>query len=73
MGHRFLGAVLFLLLALCLFEMAARLASDQRSGWGWFLAAGLVLAAVAVNLWTGENDKAGCPTCRKSTRGTDLE
>ena len=25
MGHRFLGAVLFLLPALCLFEMAARL------------------------------------------------
>jgi hypothetical protein len=72
MGHRFLGAMLFLLPALWLFEMAARLASDQRGGWGWFLAAGLILAGIAVNLWTGENE-ARRPACRKSTRGTDLE
>ena len=43
MGRRLTGSLMFLMPALSLFEMAGRLASDQRAGWGWFLFAGLVI------------------------------
>ncbi len=54
MGRRLTGSLVFLGTAIYLFEIARRLASDQREGWGWFLFAGLMLSAVSVNLWTGE-------------------
>jgi hypothetical protein len=54
MGRRLTGCVLFLLPTMCLFEIAGRLASDQRGGWGWFLFTGLMLSGIAHNVWTGE-------------------
>ena len=72
MGRRLMGCVMFLGAATFLFEVAGRLASDQRAGWGWFLLAGLILSGVAVNLWTGETADARCPSCQKP-RPMDLE
>ena len=54
MGRRLVGSLMFLMPAFSLFEMAGRLASDQRAGWGWFLFAGLILSGIALKLWTGE-------------------
>jgi hypothetical protein len=62
----FLGAATFL------FETAERLASDGRSGWGWFLVAGLMHTAFTLNLWTGEVPTPRCPNCRKPC-SQDLE
>jgi len=56
-----------------LFEVAGRLASDQRAGWGWFLISGMMLSGVALNLWTGEVPEPGCPRCQKPPSLHDLE
>jgi hypothetical protein len=54
MGRRLVGSLLFLGAATFLFEIAGRLASEERSGWGWFVFAGLMLSGIAHNVWTGE-------------------
>ncbi|MDB5352693.1 MAG: hypothetical protein JWN86_3940 [Planctomycetota bacterium] len=62
MGRQLVGCLMFLGSATSLFEIAGRLATEQRAGWGGFLFAGLILAGVAVNLWTGEmSDAPGRP------------
>jgi drug/metabolite transporter (DMT)-like permease len=66
MAGRFLGCLMFLGAATVPSEIAGRLASAGRSGWGWFLLAGLVLAGIAVNLWTGGESREPCPGCRKA-------
>jgi hypothetical protein len=43
MGRRLVGTVLFLGVALSLFEVAGRLVMHQKAGWGWFLTSGLVV------------------------------
>jgi hypothetical protein len=53
-GGRLVGALLFLLPAVVLFEVAGRLAGDLKPGWGWFLFAGLLLAGGALNLWSAD-------------------
>lgn len=50
MGKRLVESVRFLGAAIFLLEVAGRLTSEQRAGWGWFLLAGLILAGIAVNL-----------------------
>lgn len=65
MGSRLVGCLMFLGSATFLFEIAGRLASEQRAGWGWFLFAGLILSGIAVNLWTGEMADAPCVGCQK--------
>jgi hypothetical protein len=54
MCRRWLGSILFLIPALCLFEIAGRLASEGRGGWAWFLLVGCWLAGSAVCVSTGE-------------------
>lgn len=55
MGRRLTGSLMFLGAATFLFEVAGRLASDQRGGWGWFLLTGLMMAGIALNIWDGES------------------
>jgi hypothetical protein len=64
-GGRLVGALLFLLPAVVLFEVAGRLAGDLKPGWGWFLFAGLLLAGGALNLWTGEQPAGRRRACPK--------
>jgi hypothetical protein len=73
MGRKILGCVMFLGVASLLFEVAGRLASEQRAGWGWFLFAGLMISGIALNLWTGEVSTPRCPCCKNSTITHDLE
>ena len=73
MGRRLVGSLMFVGAALFLFEIAGRLTSEGKSGWGWFLLAGLVLAGVALNIWTGEIPTPGCSRCRKPFSSHDLE
>jgi hypothetical protein len=73
MGRRLVGSLLFLGTAIFLFEIAGRLASEQRGGWGWFVLAGLILAGIALNLWTGEIPTPQCPRCQKPYQSNDLE
>ena len=54
LGRRLVGSLLFLGTAILLFEIARRLASEQRTGWGWFVFVGLLLCSIALNFWTGE-------------------
>ena len=54
MGRRLLGAVLFLAPAMLILQIAGRLASEGREGWGWFLMAGCAACSISLNLWTGE-------------------
>jgi hypothetical protein len=73
MGRRLVGSLLFVGLAALLFDLAGRLAWEQRAGWGWFLGSGLMLVGVALNLWTGEVPTARCPRCQKLHPPDDLE
>ncbi len=73
MGKRLVGSMMFLGIAIVLFEIAGRLASEQRTGWGWFVFAGLLMAGVALNLWTGEIPTPHCPRCQKPYQPNDLE
>ena len=62
MFRRLVGTILFLIPSLVLFDRAWRLASEERSGWGWFLAAGMVLSGIAVNVWDwGDSRLPGVP------------
>jgi hypothetical protein len=72
-GRKLVGCVMFLGVAIILFEVAGRLASEQRAGWGWFLVAGMILSGVALNLWSEEVPPPG--TCRypKLSNSEDLE
>jgi hypothetical protein len=54
MLNRTLGSVLLLIPTLCLFEIAGRLAAEQRPGWGWFLLGGLMLGGMSANFWSTE-------------------
>jgi hypothetical protein len=67
------GTILFLFPALCLFEIAGRLASEEKSGWGWFLFAGMVVCGVSLNLWTGDVPSLRCTRCEKYPPANDLE
>jgi hypothetical protein len=73
MGRRLVGTVLFMGVALSLFEVSSRLVLHQKAGWGWFLATGLLITGVALNLWTGEAPPTGCPRCRKPQQSSDFE
>ena len=73
MIRRFVGAVLFLTPGIGLFEIAGRLASEPRTGWGWFVFAGLIFSGIALNLWTGKNPTPQCPRCQKPHSQHDLE
>jgi hypothetical protein len=73
MGRRLVGSLLFVGLATLLFDLAGRLACEQRAGWGWFLGCGLMLAGVALNLWTGDIPAPRCPRCQKPCPLDDLE
>ena len=54
MARRFVGTLLVGGIAVYLFEVAGRLASEERSGWGWFLFTGLIVLGIAVSFWNGE-------------------
>lgn len=73
MARRLVGSLMFLGIAVLLFEIAGRLAFEQRTGWGWFVLAGLLMAGVALNLWTGETGAPRCPRCQKPLALDDLE
>jgi hypothetical protein len=60
-------------IAVILFEIAGRLASERRDGWGWFLFAGLMMAGVAASIWSGEIPTTPCPGCQKPHPIHDLE
>ena len=64
MGRRLVGTILFLGASVSAIEVAGGLARSGRSGWGWFLLAGMVLAGVALNLWEGD-DEASCADDRR--------
>lgn len=72
MGNRILGTILFPCPALGLFRIAGCLASERCEGWGWFLFAGLILSAIALNLWTGQMPDVPCPSCGKPRPSDDL-
>jgi hypothetical protein len=71
--RKLVGCLMFLGSAMILFEVAGRLASEQRTGWGWFLLAGMILCGVALNLWCGEVSPLGCERCRKTYYPQDME
>jgi hypothetical protein len=73
MGMRLVGSVMFLGVAILLFEIAGRLASEQRAGWGWFLVAGLMLIGIVQSVWNGEGSPPRCPRCPKPYSSHDLE
>jgi hypothetical protein len=73
MIRRLVGGVMFLALALTLFEHSFRLASGAREGWFWFLLAGLILSGVVHATWVGEVGTTRCPYCRKPDSSRDLE
>jgi hypothetical protein len=73
MGHRLAGSLLFMGLAALLFDLAGRLAWEQRAGWGWFLAFGLMISGVALNLWIGDMPTPRCPRGQKPLTPDDLE
>ena len=73
MGRRMVGSLLFLGAAIVPIEIGGRLASAGRAGWGWFLLAGMMLAGVALNLWTEEIPTPACSRCRKPIPPGDLE
>jgi hypothetical protein len=64
---------MFLGMAMILFEVAGKLASEQRTGWGWFIIAGMILSGVALNLWTEASPPSGCPQSRKSYSRHDFD
>jgi hypothetical protein len=64
---------MFLSLSVLVFEIAGRLASEQRPGWGWFLFAGLILAGVAHDQWTGKALTSRCTCDRKPDPIDDLD
>jgi hypothetical protein len=65
MINRLVGTLLFLIPALALFEIAARLASEGRGSWWAFLAAGWAALGVASNYWVGDLPHPPRPGCRK--------
>jgi hypothetical protein len=67
MGRRFVGTLMVGGIAVYLFEVAGRLASEERSGWGWFLLTGLIVLASAVSLWTGETPGSQNSTGKANT------
>jgi len=73
MGRRLVGSFVILGAAIFLCEIAGRLASEVKAGWGWFLFAGMTLAGVALNIWTGETPTPRCPRCQKPYSAHDLE
>lgn len=75
MARRFLGCLMFLALALTLFDYSWKLASEGKSGWGWFLFTGLVMTGVALNIWTGEQPERRSSMGKEpiSRDGWDLE
>lgn len=73
MGRRLFGALVFLALALTLFEHSFRLASDSRDGWGHFLLTGFVMSMLALNIWNGEISMTRCPSCQKPHTANFLE
>jgi hypothetical protein len=73
MGRRLVGSLMFLGVAIFLFEIAGRLALEQRAGWGWFVFAGLMMAGVAANIWSGETPTTRCHRCQKPYSTHDLE
>jgi hypothetical protein len=73
MGQRMVGSLMFVGAAIIVFEIAGRLASEQRAGWGWFVLAGLILSGVALNFWNGDVPKTLCPRCQKPYMPDDLE
>jgi hypothetical protein len=70
MGRRLVGSLMFVGIAITLFQIAGRLASEQRAGWGWFVLAGLMMSGVALNIWNGE---VPTPRCEKPYSSHDLE
>ena len=72
MGRRLVGSVMFLGVALALFEIGGGLAMEKKANWGWFLISGLILSGVALNLWTEASPPSGCPRCRKPDSRHDL-
>lgn len=73
MGRRLVGSLIFLGVAIFLFEIGGRLALEQRAGWGWFVFAGLVISGVALNVWNGEIPTTRCPSCQKPYSPHDME
>ena len=73
MVRRLVGSLMFLGVSVILFQIAGRLAWDQRAGWGWFVLAGLMLSGVALNLWNGEIPTNQCTRCQKPYSPNDLE
>jgi hypothetical protein len=73
MGRRLVGSLMFLGSSLFVFELASRLASQQRPGWGWFVFAALMLTGVALNIWTGDIPTPECSRCQKPYSVHDLE
>ncbi len=73
MARRLFGSLMFLGVAMFLFEIAGRLAWEQRAGWGWFAFLGLMLSGVALNLWNGEIPTNQCPRFQKPYSPHDLE
>jgi hypothetical protein len=52
--RKLVGALLFMVPAVVLFEIAGRLASEGRGAWWAFLMAGCATLGVAANCWSGE-------------------
>ena len=75
MLNRTLGSVLLLIPTLWLFEIAGRLAAQQRAGWGWFLFVGLLLGGTSANLWSAGPQRTAVVTGkgRPSPDRWDLE
>ena len=71
MGRRLVGSLMFSGIAVILFEIAGRLASEQRAGWGWFVFAGLMILGVALNIWN--EIPTTCTRCQKPHSPHDLE
>lgn len=72
MLRRLIGSVLSLVPAIALFEIAARLASAQQGGWGWFLFFGVMFGFMSTAIWD-EQPKSSCPRCGKGSRQVDPE
>lgn len=72
MAARLMGCLIFLGFAGLPLEIAGRLASEGRSGWGRFLLASVAISGVALNLWAGETPGEPSPTCRKGGTSDEL-
>ena len=73
MGRRLVGSFVFCGTAIFPCEIAGRLAAEGKAGWGWFLFAGMTLAGVALNIWTGEIPTPQCTHSQKPYSASDLE